>query len=167
MTLRFEKEYDKELGLDYEALAGQVINAALDAEGCPYEIEVDLTLTDTEGIHEINREFRQIDAPTDVLSFPLVDYEAPADFDFLEEADEYFNPESGELLLGDIVINLDRVESQAKEFGHSVRREYAFLIAHSMLHLMGYDHMSPEEAKAMEERQDGILNSLGITRDSD
>ncbi len=164
MTIRFEQEYELDLGLDYEELADQVINAALDYEKCPYEVEVDITLTNHEGIHEINREYRQIDSPTDVLSFPLVDYETEGNFDFLEDTDAYFNPESGELMLGDIVINLDRVKEQAESFGHSNEREYAFLIAHSMLHLMGYDHMEADEAKVMEERQEEILKSLGITR---
>jgi len=165
MTIVYEKEYDLELGIDYEKTAEKVINAALDYEKCPYEIEVGLTLTDNEGIHEINKEQRGIDSPTDVLSFPLVDYEMPADFEKAEDIDDYWNPDSGELMLGDIVINLDRVKSQAEEYGHSYLREYSFLIAHSMLHLMGYDHMTEEEAAEMERRQEEILISIGVTRD--
>ncbi len=165
MTIVYEKEYDLELGIDYEKTAEKVINAALDHEKCPYEIEVGLTLTDNEGIHEINKEQRDIDLPTDVLSFPLVDYESPADFEKAEEFDDYWNPDSGELMLGDIVINLDRVRSQAEEYGHSYLREYSFLIAHSMLHLMGYDHINENEAAEMEKRQEEILVSIGITRD--
>lgn len=164
MTLSFEQEYDKNLGIPYEELAAKVINAALDYENCPYESEVSLTLTDDPGIHEINAEFRDMDKATDVLSFPLVEYEKAGEFDFLEDVDDCFNPESGELMLGDIVISLDKVEEQAAAYGHSVEREYAFLIAHSMLHLMGYDHMEPEEAKDMEQRQEAILATLGINR---
>ncbi len=164
MTINYEKEYDLDLGIDYEAIADKVVNAALDYEHCPYEAEISLTLVNDEAIHEINNEFRQIDRATDVLSFPMVEYDTPGSFDFLEECDDCFNPESGELMLGDIVISLDRVKAQAEEYGHSVTREYAFLIAHSMLHLMGYDHMEPEEAKVMESRQSAVLDSIGITR---
>ena len=78
--------------------------------------------------------------------------------------EDYFDPESGELCLGDIVISIDKVYEQAEEFGHSPKREYAFLIAHSMLHLLGYDHMEPEEAKVMESKQENILAKVGITR---
>ena len=113
----------------------------------------------------MNREHRGIDRPTDVLSFPNVDYETPADFSGIEDSiEDYFDPESGELCLGDIVISVDKVLEQAKEYGHSPKREYAFLIAHSMLHLLGYDHMEPEEAAVMEHKQEEILNRLGITR---
>lgn len=164
MTIVFEAEYDKDLGIDYEEIADKVINAALDYENCPYEAEISLTLTDNAGIHRINREFREIDRPTDVLSFPFVEYDTPGEFDFLEEAEECFNPESGELMLGDIVISLDKVLEQAESYGHSVTREYAFLIVHSMLHLMGYDHMEEAEAKLMEEKQRAILDGIGIMR---
>lgn len=164
MTLAFEKEYDKDLGLDYEGLALKVANAALDSEGCPYEAEISLTLVDDDSIRDINKRFRQTDRPTDVLSFPLVEYEKPGEFDFLEDRDDCFNPESGELMLGDIIISLDRVQAQAEEYGHGATREYAFLIAHSMLHLMGYDHMEESEAEIMEKKQEAVLSSLGICR---
>ncbi len=149
----------------YRKLAGKVIEASLEAEGFPYEAEVSLTLTDDAGIHEINRQTRGIDAPTDVLSFPMLEYPAPADFDAVEDqCEDCANPDTGEVLLGDIVISADRVKSQAEAYGHSEKREYAFLITHSMLHLMGYDHMEPEEASVMEARQRVILEKLGITR---
>ena len=164
MTIILEQEYDRDLGINYEKIADKVINYALDYEKCPYEAEISLTLTDNNGIHEVNKEFRQMDKPTDVLSFPLVEYDAPGEFDFLEEMDECFNPETGELMLGDILISLDKVYEQANEYGHSVTREYAFLIAHSMLHLMGYDHMEEDEAKIMETKQEEILNALNIGR---
>lgn len=164
MTLAFEQEYDKDLGLDYEELARSVIDAALDYEKCPYEAEISLTLVDDTAIHEINRRFRQMDGATDVLSFPLVEYDEPGNFDFLENREDCFHPESGELLLGDIMISLDRVEAQAAEYGHSATREYAFLIAHSMLHLMGYDHIEGVCAAVMEQKQEDILQSLGIGR---
>ena len=112
----------------------------------------------------MNRQFRGIDRPTDVLSFPMVDYEEPGKFDFLEEAMEYFNPETGELMLGDIVISKEKVIAQAEEYGHSTQREYAFLIAHSMLHLFGYDHMEEDERAVMEQKQKEILEQLQILR---
>ena len=165
MTIILEQEYDRALGINYKEIADKVINYALDYEKCPYEAEISLTLTDNDGIHRVNKEFRDIDRPTDVLSFPLVDYEKAGEFEFLEEMDECFNPETGELMLGDILISLDKVAEQAEEYGHSYTREYAFLIAHSMLHLMGYDHMEEEEAKIMESKQTEILEALNITRE--
>jgi probable rRNA maturation factor len=165
MTFCVENETDKELPFDIKEVADKVINEALDYENCPYEVTVDVLITDNEGIHEMNREHRGIDRPTDVLSFPNVDYESPADFSNIEDREEdYFDPESGELCLGDIVISIDKVFEQAKEYGHSPMREYAFLIAHSMLHLLGYDHMEPSEAAVMEAKQEEILTRLGITR---
>lgn len=167
MTINFENESSHELNLPLEELARMVIEEALDYVECPYEAEVNLLITDNEQIREMNRNFRKIDRATDVLSFPMVDYEVPGDFDFLEDdtlTEDYFHPETGELLLGDIVISAEKVLEQAEEFGHSVKREYAFLIAHSMLHLSGYDHMEEEEAKVMEQKQREILEKLEITR---
>lgn len=164
MTLYFEEEGELQLDLPCEELARTVIEAALDYEKCPYEAEVNLLLTTNEEIQKMNAEFREIDRATDVLSFPMVDYEKPGEFEFLEEADEYFHPETGELMLGDIVISKEKVLSQSEEFGHSPRREYAFLIAHSMLHLMGYDHMEEEERLCMEAKQRDILDRLNILR---
>lgn len=166
MTIDFENESGQDLGLELYDIAEKVISCALDYMECPYEAQVSLLITDDETIHRMNREHRQIDRPTDVLSFPMVEYEQPGDFDILEEAGaDCFEPESGELMLGDIVISADRVLEQAAEYGHSVKREYAFLIAHSMLHLMGYDHMTPEEAEEMERLQEEILGQLKISRD--
>ena len=165
MTIEFEKEYDKDLGINYEEIADKVINAALDYEECPYEAEVSLTLVDNNRIHDINKEFRDIDRPTDVLSFPMVEYDDAGEFAFLEDEDDCFNPETGELMLGDIIISLDKVEEQAIAYGHSFTREYAFLIAHSMLHLMGYDHMVDEERKVMEAKQEEILKNCGYIRE--
>lgn len=165
MTITIESESRVKLDFDYEALIRQVIIGCMDFEKCPYEAEVNVLLTDNEQIHEINREHRNIDAPTDVLSFPMVDYRKPADFEPLEEAsEEYFNYETGELVLGDIVISLEKVLEQAENYGHSVRRELGFLVAHSMLHLFGYDHMEEEERLVMEERQRAVLDGLGINR---
>ena len=166
MTISIENETDQGFAFDEEALIREVIMACMDYEDCPYEAEVNVLLTDNEAIHQINLEQRGIDAPTDVLSFPMADFATPADFAPLEEASEdYFNPETGELLLGDIVISVDRVFSQAREYGHSPKRELAFLVAHSMLHLFGYDHMEETEREEMERRQREILEQMGISRE--
>lgn len=164
MNYIIDVETDKMPEFDYETLIKQVIEASLDYEGCPYEAEVNILLTDDEAIREANREFRNLDRSTDVLSFPMVEYPAPGAFDFLEDEIDCFHPETGELLLGDIVISMEHVFAQAMDYGHSVERELAFLVAHSMLHLMGYDHMEDGERKVMEERQEAILTNLGITR---
>lgn len=164
MTLNFEEEGSVILPLDCRSLALTVIEASLDHAGCPYEAEVNLLLTMNEDIRRINKEFRDIDKETDVLSFPMADFETAGEFDFLEEAYDCFHPETGELLLGDIVISKERVLSQAGEYGHSVLREYSFLIAHSMLHLMGYDHMEEEDRILMEQMQREILDRLKILR---
>lgn len=166
MSLNLEVEVDVPFTFDYEALAGEVVAFTIDHEDFPYEAEVNLTLTDNEGIHEINRMYRQIDAPTDVLSFPMLSYEQAGDFSALEEDyEDNFNPDTGEIMLGDIVISVDRVREQAAAYGHSERREFAFLIVHSMLHLFGYDHMTPEDAAVMEPKQRQILEEMNISRD--
>lgn len=164
MTVYFEEEGSLTLPLDGKKLAEEVVEGALDYIGCPYEAEVNLLLTMNEQIHEMNREFRQIDRPTDVLSFPMLDYASAGDFDFLEDCEDAFDPESGELVLGDIVISKEKVLAQAEEYGHSARREYAFLIAHSVLHLCGYDHMEEDERLVMEQKQREILEKLQILR---
>ena len=112
----------------------------------------------------MNREFRQIDRPTDVLSFPMVAYGKPGDFSALGQDEDNFNPDTGEAMLGDIVLNVEWVKEQARQYGHSEEREYAFLILHSMLHLLGYDHMTEEDAAQMEGKQREILNQMGILR---
>lgn len=174
MTVNFENEYDeelinKELDFDYKEVAEKVIEAVLDYEGCPYEASVELIFTTEEAIQEMNQEHRQINRVTDVLSFPMVDYDTPGDFSRLDEddSDMCFDPDSGELMLGDIVLCIPRVLDQAREYGHSRKREYAFLIAHSMLHLLGYDHMTEDEASEMEKRQTEVLDQLGIKREGE
>lgn len=164
MSLYLEEEGEIRLPFDIKETAEQVIEAALDYEGCPYEAEVSLLLTTNEEIREMNRDHRGIDAPTDVLSFPMLEYEKPGDFDGLEEQPDAFHPDTGELMLGDIVISKDKVISQAEAYGHSQKREYAFLIAHSMLHLFGYDHMVEDERIVMEQKQREIMEKIQILR---
>ena len=164
MSLYIEDESSITLPIEAESIANLVVEAALDYIQCPFEAEVNLLLTDDEAIHEMNQEFRQVDRSTDVLSFPMLEYANPGDFSEIEEQEDAFNPETGELMLGDIVISKEKVIAQAEEYGHSVKREYAFLIAHSVLHLSGYDHMEEEERIEMETLQREILNELNILR---
>ena len=165
MTINIDIETEKMLDLPYEEIINQVIEESIDYVECPYDFEVNVLLTDNEGIHQINLDMRQIDNPTDVLSFPMCDFETPGDFSLLEETpEEYFNPDSGELMLGDIVISVEKVIEQAEKYGHSVTRELAFLVAHSMLHLSGFDHMEDEERIEMEAMQSEILERRGYRR---
>lgn len=164
MTLILEDETKSECAFDKEQTAREVIEAALDYVNCPYEAQINLLLTNNLEIARVNQEFRQINQPTDVLSFPALEFFKAGDFAFLEERPDCFEPESGELLLGDIMLSMDRVRTQSEEYGHSKRREYAFLIAHSMLHLCGYDHMEDQERAEMERRQEEILGLRGYRR---
>lgn len=166
MNIYIENEYEKTIEIDYETIITSVICEAVDFVNCPYECEVNVTITDNDTIHKINKAQRGIDNPTDVLSFPLLEYTAPADFSMVEDDFSNFNPDTGELMLGDIVISYDKVISQSAEYNHSAKRELAFLTAHSMLHLFGYDHMEDGERIEMEKMQKQILENLGITREN-
>ncbi len=165
MTVTIERESDIPLPFSEQQVAEAVISETLDYEDCPYEVQVNIILTTDEEIHQINLEQRGVDAPTDVLSFPMIEYAYPSDFTVLEaDRMDNFDPDTGELILGDIVISVDKVIEQAEKYNHGVKREYAFLITHSMLHLFGYDHMDELERETMEHKQDEILNRLDITR---
>lgn len=164
MTVQFDYETEIPFSFSCEEVAEQTVQAVLDWFVCPYETEVSIVLTDNDGIWSVNRSFRGIDAPTDVLSFPACEYLEPADFSNLDEDSDCFNPDTGELILGDMMISAERVKSQAKEYGHSELREFAFLIVHSMLHLLGYDHVDDDEQEEMEQLQEQILTKMGITR---
>jgi len=170
MTVNIENEFEgyesfcKTLKERPEQIIEKSVLAVLDAEDNPYECEVNVLLTGDNEIREINLEQRQIDKSTDVLSFPMIDYAAPSCYDGFDDMEDLFHPDSGELMLGDIVISLDHVLSQANEYGHSTDRELAFLVVHSMLHLHGYDHMQEDEREKMEERQRIILDHAGYRR---
>lgn len=141
---------------DIEHLIEICTAAALEEEGIDDTAEVSVTLVDNEGIRELNREHRDIDRETDVLSFPL------GDDDGYE-----IDPDNDAIMLGDIVISLEKAAQQAEEYGHSYRREVAFLITHSLFHLLGYDHVnSEEEEKIMFGKQEKVLDKLGITREA-
>ncbi len=165
MTSYVENETEVQMPFDIQEILDKIMDAVMDMENCPYETTVNLLLTDNEGIREYNKNYRDLDQETDVLSFPNIPFDKEGDFAGVEadEAD-YFDPDSGELVLGDIILSVDRVLSQAQEYGHSVLREFAFLTAHSMFHLCGYDHMEEQEAAVMEQKQEAVLTKLGITR---
>ena len=163
MTFCVDNEMNAEFPFDIDETIKSVCEAVLKEEKCPYEVQINVVLTDNEGIRELNREFRNIDRETDVLSFPGLEFETPGEFIVGEEQEaDCFDPDTKELILGDIMISVDKVYSQAEEYGHSTKREFAFLIAHSMLHLCGYDHMEEQDA---EQKQKMILDELGIQRD--
>lgn len=172
MQIHIENEYtgsdlSEILYFDYEKTASDVVLRVLSNDGCPYDAEVNILFTGEEEIREINAEARGIDRATDVLSFPMHEYDTPGNFDDISpDSFDDFDPESGNLLLGDIVLCIPRVKSQAEEYGHSTLREFAFLIAHSALHLIGYDHMEPEEEQYMQKKQKEALDGLGITREA-
>lgn len=145
---------------EYADLLRQVIPAALDAQGVDVPCEVDVLFTDDAGIHQINLEQREVDRPTDVLSFPMFEFQ-PGENPTQEDAD----PGADLVPLGDMVISLERAKAQGEEYGHGARREVAYLAVHSVLHLLGYDHMDEGPMKArMREREEAILGQLGIDR---
>lgn len=166
MTSYVENETDVSFPFTMQEILEQIMETVLETENCPYETTVNLLLTDRNGIREYNREYRNLDKETDVLSFPNIPFIKAGDFTVVEEDEAaYFDPDSGELVLGDIILSADHVAAQAQEYGHSLLREFAFLTAHSMFHLCGYDHMTPQEATIMERKQEEVLEQLKITRD--
>ncbi len=168
MSYFIENETEETFEFDIEKLVDDLTKECVKTEHIPFDcISLNVTFTDDETIREVNKEFRDMDKSTDVLSFPAIDFENPGDFsDLTGEEIEYFDPESGELILGDIMISLEHAHKQADEYGHSFRREIAFLIAHSLLHLCGYDHIDDDERKVMEDKQETILKNLNITREN-
>ena len=154
-----ESEVDCPAGT--QELLEKVISAALEAEGVEADCEINVLLTDDEGIHQVNLDMRGVDRPTDVLSFPMFDLQ-PGEKPGEEDAD----PDTGLVPLGDICLSLERARAQAEEFGHSVERELSYLTVHSVLHLLGYDHMDEGPMKVqMRGREEAILQTLGITRE--
>ncbi len=153
----YNNEQDKiEPPEDLERLIEICTAAALEEEEISDDAEVSVTLVDNARIRELNEEFRNIDRETDVLSFPLGDDENGYEID----------PDNDAIMLGDIVISLEQAARQAEEYGHSYRREVAFLITHSLFHLLGYDHVNGEEEKLMFSKQEKVLDKLGITREN-
>ena len=160
VELIIENEQNKEAFTnELEAVVRAVCEKVMECEECDFDAQISLTLTDNENIKIINNEFRSIDAPTDVLSFPMLEFDEEGQI-----IDNEFEYDNDLIMLGDIVISLERAREQSIEFGHSFKREIAFLCAHSMLHLLGYDHISENEERIMIEKQENVLNSLNITR---
>lgn len=167
MTVYFEDEATLPFGFHLEEQAARIISAVRDYVHCPYDVEVSVTMVDKASIQGMNLEFRQMDKPTDVLSFPMAEYDKPGDFSgkaFQES--KVLAPDTGELVLGDIVLCSDIIREQAAEYGHSELREFSFLVVHSMLHLFGYDHIQENDRLRMEKEQRAIMDTLGVHRTS-
>ena len=156
MTLLIDNRTNFELTDEIKETLEKVCLKSLRYEEFNEDCEISLSIVTNDEIHDINKQFRNIDSPTDVLSFPQLTF---------EEGEEADVNENGEIVLGDIIISIDRAKEQAEEYGHSLKRELAFLSVHSMLHLMGYDHMVPEEEEDMFRRQKEILIEAGIPRE--
>lgn len=155
----FEDTQDKhEADEKLQALVQTVAEAVLEHEKFGKSTEISVLFVDNEQIREINNDFRQIDSPTDVLSFPMLDFGGNKIIENV--GDSYL----GTVVLGDIVLSLERAASQAVEYGHSFEREVGFLVCHSMLHLLGYDHETDEERAVMREKEEAVLEKLNLTR---
>ena len=155
MTVLIDNRTDEDINPKIMEIINSVAEESLRYEDFDLNCEVSVSFVTNDEIHSINKHFRNIDRETDVLSFPQLTF---------EENEEISRNEEGEIILGDIIISVEKALEQSKEYGHSFEREMAFLTAHSMLHLMGYDHMTPEEEKDMFKRQKDILENLGISR---
>lgn len=152
---------EKEVADDrFDEVIEKAVQASLNKLSVDEDCEVSVTLTDNIGIKELNKQFRNIDRETDVLSFPILAFDEEGNR--IEDEADY---DDGRLILGDVVISVEKAESQAKEYGHSIYREVGFLTVHSMLHLLGYDHMESTEAQVMEKLQEEILREMNLTRE--
>lgn len=158
IIIEYDTEPIKEINL--EEIIKVCAEKSFELENVNFDTEISVTLTDNRGIREINAEYRNIDKETDVLSFPQFNFETPSVFD----EDELFLDEDA-VMLGDIVLSKDKLYEQADEYGHGVRREAAYLTVHSIMHLLGYDHMTTEEKNIMRAHEEAVLSSLGYTRD--
>ncbi len=156
MTILIDNRTEETFPLEFSQTIEKIIMDSLSNEGFAKPCEVSVSIVDNEEIRQINKQFRAIDRATDVLSFPLLTF---------EEGEEPDYNEKDEVLLGDIIISIERAREQAEEYGHSLKREIAFLTAHSMLHLLGYDHMDEGEEAEMFAKQKDILNQAGIPRE--
>ncbi len=155
LTIYYENEQQRErITYKLKLLMRRAVEQTLAHEGFGNDVQVSITFTDDAHIHALNQRFRGVDAPTDVLSFPLIDFDDSCGEPAIDEIEN---------MLGDIVLNLERARAQAEQFGHSFEREAAFLTVHSMLHLLGYDHETGEEDEAdMRQRQSAIMEALGL-----
>ena len=156
LMIYFMNSQDKEeITYSLKILLRRAVEATLDYENFENDAQVSITFTDNEGIRVLNSQYRDIDKETDVLSFPLIDFESGEDLPI----------DDPEMMLGDIVISLERAREQAEEYGHSRKRELSYLVAHSVLHLLGYDHLDEGEQKAqMRAREEAVMAAMELTR---
>lgn len=147
-----------------EALMEKVAQATCAAEGIE-KVSAYVRIVDDPAIHELNRETRGVDRPTDVLSYPTVNYKTGTAKDNVRRIRREMDPETGKAFIGDIVISIDRARAQAREYGHSLTRELGYLTAHAMLHLMGYDHMTDEDKPVMRAMEEKIMEKIGLQRE--
>lgn len=160
MSLMINNKQDKYDTTEIEKLIETVYEKTLEERKMDSNYEVSVTFVDNEEIRKINRDYRNIDTPTDVLSFPMIDYKSNSKPNDVENMDL----DSGEIVLGDIVISLERAHEQSIDYGHSFQREIAFLMVHGMLHLLGYDHMEENDRKKMRAEEEKILSVLNMER---
>ena len=160
MKVSIENLQDKvELSESTEKLIKDVAKLVLETENIEIPCKVDITLVDDAQIREFNNKYRNIDSSTDVLSFPIIE---GCEGQINPEVGDY--DEDGHAMLGDIIISLETARKQAEEYGHSFERELAFLVTHGSYHLLGFDHMEPEEEKRMMEKQEAVLSKMGLAR---
>lgn len=164
--IEFSNEQEAfEFNIEFEMLIIKAVDTALRFEEFNYNYEISVVITDNAGIRILNNQYRNIDRETDVLSFPMIQFNnSHSDKQIFQISDEEINPETGNVMLGDIVISIQKAYEQAEEYGHSIERELAFLTVHSTLHLLGYDHMAAEEEKTMINKQEMILSSINLSR---
>ena len=159
MAVYVENQTETRFPFHYKQLIGRAVHTVIEDKKIPPELDVNVMVVDAQRMRQINQETRGIDSVTDVLSFPYFEFAQPGVFD------EQLQDWADEDILGDIVLCAERIVSQAEEYGHSQKREMAFLVVHSMLHLTGYDHMDDADAQLMETEQRRIMEILGIGRD--
>lgn len=147
----------KKVNGNEEKIINKVVEAVLKQEKIKHDLDVYITLTSNRGIHVINRQYREIDRPTDVLSFPMFQREEISNLKKKKN-------DNVEEILGDIIVSIDKVKEQSKEYGHSYERELAYLVTHGMLHLLGYDHMIDKEKEEMRKHEEKVLDTLGFVR---
>ncbi len=161
MTIWINNDNDFDIFENYQGAIEDVVKACIKEENYPQNVEISISLVDNEQIRKLNSEFRNIDKHTDVLSFPMINFKENCSLDDIDIKD-CINIDTKEIVLGDIIISVEQAKKQAEEFNHSLKREIAFLTAHSMFHLMGYDHMQTQEEKIMIEKQKKVLSKLKI-----
>ena len=168
INIDYDKKLDKVFAFNVENLTERILAEAMLIEKVPFDISINISIVADKKIKNINKEERNIDKVTDVLSFPVVDLKKPATYNSFyknKKIDiDYLDLDTNTVFLGDIVINKNRVLSQSKLYNHSIKREYAFLLTHSFLHLVGFDHMKKIDEEKMCKEQEKILTKLKISR---